>query len=93
MTDSLLKRPHITEKSAIGSERDGVHTYTFEVPATANKAEVAKAVVAAYKVKPVRVNMVTIPSKTTYVRGKRATKPGYKKAIVFLKKGDTIAFV
>lgn len=77
----------------MGAERAEGHTYTFEVPFAANKSEVAKAVASVYKVKPVRVNMVRIPAKTVWARGKKGTKPGYKKAVVFLKKGDSIAFV
>jgi ribosomal protein L23 len=32
-----------------------------------------------------------MPKKNTFIRGKWGTQAGIKKAIVFLKKGDTIA--
>ena len=84
-----LKRPRITEKSSLGSAHN---TYTFDVPVDFNKFEIAQAIYALYKVKPVRVNMVRIPSKNIVYRGKRGVKKGGKKAIVFLKKGDKIEF-
>ncbi len=67
--------------------------YTFQVAKTANKATVSAAIQKLYGVKPVRVNTITVPAKKIIVRGKRGTKPGYKKALVFLKKGDKIDFV
>lgn len=87
----ILTRPHVTEKSAMKTDADHP-VYTFVIPQTANKLSVARAVKTQYKVTPVRVNVVRIPAKQVIVRGKRGTKAGYKKAIVYLKKGDTIAF-
>lgn len=90
-TSSILKRPHVTEKSAM--KTDANHpVYTFVVADTANKIEVAEAVKAQYKVTPVRVNVVKVAPRNVIVRGKRGTKSGFKKAMVYLKKGDTIAF-
>ena len=64
--------------------------YVFEVPKLSNKKEIAKAVKEIYKVTPTNVTTVTIPQKNVIVRGKRGKKAGYKKAYVFLKKGDKI---
>lgn len=85
----VLVRPHITEKaSMLGSD---ANAYVFRVPSSANKIEVKQAVHEMYKVKPIRVNMVHMPAKEVFTRGgRRGTKSGFKKAIVYLKKGDRI---
>jgi ribosomal protein L23 len=46
-----------------------------------------------YKVTPVRVNIVNLPAKIVFARGKTGRKSAIKKAIVTLKKGDKIEFV
>lgn len=91
MNSLIIKKPRITEKSGIQAETTGV--YTFEVTAEANKKNVAKAVKEIYKVTPVKVNMVTLPAKKVFSRGKLGVKSGVKKAVVYLKKGDKIEFV
>lgn len=86
----LLKNPRITEKAAaLGIN----NAYTFEVSGNATKSEVAKAVKALYKVTPTKVNIIVSKSKAVVVRGKSGRQSGMKKAIVFLKKGQTIEFV
>lgn len=88
---SVLVRPHITEKAAQATAR-GV--YTFEVVKSATKTQVVDAVVALYKVTPVKVAMVKVPRKRVQLRRKRGygTKGGLKKAYVYLKEGDRIEF-
>lgn len=85
----LLKGPRITEKSALTSEHGG---YTFNVPDKANKDEIKKAIKMVYGVNPIKVSMIKISSKKVVRRGKVGTKPGGKKAVVYLKKGDKITF-
>lgn len=87
----ILKKPHITEKASMKAETANV--YSFEVPKTATKNDVKVAVKAAYNVKPVKVNMVNLPRKAVFIRGKWGTKNGTRKAYVYLKKGDKIEFV
>ncbi len=87
----MLKKLRITEKAGIKSESDNV--YTFEVTKDANKKSVAEAVQAMYKVTPIKVNIVNLPAKKILSRGKRGTRSAIKKALVFLKKGDKIAFI
>lgn len=89
----VIIAPRITEKSAKQSE-DNV--YAFEVNARANKHQVSQAVVAFYKVTPVKVAIVNIPTKyaKNWKTGRvQIKKHGYKKALVYVKKGETIAFV
>jgi large subunit ribosomal protein L23 len=86
----VLVHPHITEKASLLAEQNA---YTFEVTESANKTEVAKAVKAIYKVTPKKVRIVYSPGKRVFVRGNWGVKQGAKKAIVYLKKGDTIEFI
>lgn len=79
--------PWITEKATLLNEQ-GV--YVFKIAKKLNKKTVAIAIEKAYKVVPEKVNIVNIPSKKILLRRKHAEKPGYKKAVVFLKEGDKI---
>ena len=88
-THPLIKSTRITEKSAINAER-GV--YTFNVPVSANKNEIKKAINFVYGVTPKRVSTTQIAPKTVTRRGIVSTKQGGKKAVVYLKKGDKITF-
>jgi large subunit ribosomal protein L23 len=87
---NIIKRPHITEKATRNSE---VGVYVFEIFKNSSKKDVAQAIKEQYKVTPVKVTTVTIPAKTTFVRGKKGTKSSYKKAYVYLKKGDKIEII
>lgn len=86
----ILIRPHITEKATRSSEA-GV--YVFEISQAATKAEVSKVIAEQYKVTPIKVSTVRIPARATFVRGKRGMSAGYKKAYVYLKKGDKIEVI
>ena len=83
----VIKSPRITEKATV---KAGENQYVFEVTDRSTKASIAKSIEALYKVKPVKVNIVNIPAKTVFVRGKVGKKSAIKKAYVFLKKGDKI---
>jgi len=89
-SSSSIIRPHITEKSGLLSQ-NGI--YTFVINAKANKDSVAKAVKSLFKVTPVRIAITNNPAKKVFVRGKRGTVSGIRKAVVTLKKGDKIDFV
>jgi large subunit ribosomal protein L23 len=86
----LLKGPRMTEKSALASER-GV--YTFNIKKEASKNEIKKAIKIVYGVTPVKISITKISEKVVVRRGKAGIKPGGKKAVVYLKKGDKITFV
>lgn len=86
----LILGPRITEKSAIGSDK-GI--YTFNVALNANKTEIKKAIKKLYNVTPVKVSITQVTEKKVMRRGVIGSKGSGKKAVVFLKKGDKIAFV
>ncbi len=69
---------------------EGMNAYTFDVSTNANKTEIKKEVFKLYKVKPVRVNVLGVPSKKVFLRGKPGVRGGGRKAVVYLKTGDKI---
>lgn len=83
----LILKARITEKAA---RQNGANAYTFNVEGTANKTELIKQIEEAYKVKPLAINVINMPKKKVFIRGKWGLKGGGKKVVVFLKKGDTI---
>ena len=90
-TVSVIKRPKITEKAGIKAELQNV--YTFEVIPSATKKSVAAAIQEIYKVTPIKVNITKLPAKNVVRRGHKGQTQAIKKALVFLKKGDKIAFI
>ena len=86
----LIKKPRITEKASFHAEQN---VYTFDVEKSANKTEIKKAIFQLYKVRPVKVNILMVKSKEIVVRGRKGTKSGGKKALVFLKKGEKIEII
>lgn len=87
----VLSSPRITEKASAQAAEGNV--YVFNVDRAATKFAIKKAVQELYKVTPVKVATVNIPSKTVFVRGKYGQTKQGKKAYIYLKKGDTIEFV
>lgn len=87
---NVILKPRITERSSFITED---RAYTFDIDPRANKTQVKRAIEEIYKVKPVKVNIVMVPSKRITVRGKAGVRSGGKKAIVYLADGDKIEFV
>lgn len=87
---SVIRNPRITEKAAYASDKN---VYTFDVTPRASKIEIVKAIKSIYKVTPIKVNVVAIPTKRVVRKNSLGVKGGGKKAYVFLKKGDKIEFV
>jgi large subunit ribosomal protein L23 len=83
----LILAPRITEKASVQSSSNA---YTFVVAKHATKLNLLAEIKKDYKVTPKAINITNMPRKNTFIRGKFGTQAGIKKAIVFLKKGDTI---
>ena len=79
--------PNVTEKSTSLSEYNKV---VFKVSKNANKKSIKKSIEKIFKVNVVKINTVNIREKVKIVRNKKAFKSGYKKAIITLKKGQSI---
>ena len=79
--------PVVTEKSTNLSEQNKI---VFKVPVKANKINLKKNIEKIFKVKVIKINTINKKPKTKTVRGKLGFKKGFKKAVVTLKKGQTI---
>ena len=84
----MILVPKISEKALYLADRG---QYIFEVPTSTNKIEVTKAVEAAFKVNVISVNMVIAKGKLKLFRRVPGRRSDIKKAIVTLKKGQSIA--
>jgi large subunit ribosomal protein L23 len=80
--------PRISEK-AIALAENG--TYVFDVPTSANKVEIAKAVAEAFKVEVADVNIMIVKGKLKRFKRMLGRQKDVKKALVTLKKGQKIA--
>lgn len=83
----LILSPRVTEKASLQSNQNA---FTFVVRSEATKLSLRDEIKSVYKVTPRAINITNIPRQWTFIKGKVGHKQGYKKAIVFLKKGDTI---
>ena len=84
--DTIIS-PTITEKATSLSELNKI---VFKVHKGANKNSIKKSIEKIFKVKVTKINTINLKGKTKIVKGKKSIKPGYKKAIVTLKKGQSI---
>lgn len=86
---TLVFTPRVTEKASILTDQS---VYTFNVPVTATKIEIKKAFVAKYKKNPTKLAIVRRAAQNVFRSGKHGKESGYKKVVVYLKKGETIEF-
>lgn len=84
----LINKPIFTEKSEKAKNSDNI--YSFKVAKRANKIEIKKLIESIYKVKVENVRIINMAEKSVIRAGKTGVKPGYKKALVKLKKGEKI---
>jgi len=84
--DSILS-PLVTEKSTNLSE---INKVVFKVNSSADKKSIKKSIEKIFKVNVIKVNTINLKGRTKLIRGRKSSKPGYKKAIVTLKKGQSI---
>ena len=79
--------PVITEKATSLSE---FNKMVFRVHKGASKNSIKKSIEKIFKVNVIKINTINLKGKTKLVKGKKTSRPGYKKAIVTLKKGQSI---
>jgi len=84
--DTIIS-PNITEKSTTLSEHNKI---VFKVHKGASKNLIKKNIEKIFKVNVIKVNTINIKGKSKMVKNKKTFKPGYKKAIITLKKGQSI---
>ena len=79
--------PFVTEKSTSLSEQNKI---VFKVPSKANKKSLKKNIEKIFKVNVVKVNIINKQNRRKLTRGRKVKIQGYKKAIITLKKGQSI---
>jgi large subunit ribosomal protein L23 len=85
--NEVLLAPVVSEKSySLIADRK----YSFRVHQKAHKTQVRQAVEELFHVKVERVNISHVKSKPKRRGLIRGTKPGWKKAVVQVREGDTI---
>ena len=82
-----IKSPVITEKATGLSEQNKV---IFKVHENATKSSIKKNIEKIFKVKVVKINTINKKPKRKMVRGRLGIKKGFKKAVITLKKGQSI---
>ena len=84
--DTIIS-PNVTEKSTALSEYNKI---VFKVQKNATKNVIKKSIEKIFKVNVVKINTINLKGTTKMIRNKKTSKPGYKKAIITLKKGQSI---
>ena len=84
--DNIIS-PVVTEKSTQQSELNKI---VFKVNKKYNKKIIKKNIEKIFKVNVIKINIINKQNRTKITRGRKISDPGYKKAIVTLKKGQNI---
>ena len=79
--------PLVTEKSTNLSEQNKI---VFKVPNSSNKKNLKSNIEKIFKVNVTKINIINKKSRIKLTRGKKNKVSGYKKAIITLKKGQSI---
>jgi len=82
-----IRSPILTEKATVLSEQNKT---IFRVHEKANKRTIKNNIEKIFKVNVIKVNIINQKKKQKMRQGRRSFKKGYKKAIITLKKGQTI---
>jgi large subunit ribosomal protein L23 len=83
----VILAPIVSEKSYAASTRG---SYTFKVHPNSHKTQIRQAVEELFDVKVERVNVIKVQAKPKRRGLFKGSRPGWKKAVVQLRAGDTI---
>ena len=86
---SIIRYPSITEKNTM--LRTAQNKYVFEVATRATKPQIKKAVEKLFGVTVESVNTIVVKGKKSGRAGSAGYRSDWKKAIVKIEKGQTIA--
>ena len=84
--DKILS-PLLTEKSTNLSEQNKI---VFKVPFKANKKNLKSNIEKIFKVNVTKINIINKKDRMKLTRGRKVKVSGFKKAIITLKKGQSI---
>tara|TARA_B100001057_G_scaffold109485_1_gene107428 strand:- start:1563 stop:1856 length:294 start_codon:yes stop_codon:yes gene_type:complete len=79
--------PLLTEKS---TNLSGLNKIVFKVHKNANKKNIKNNIEKIFKVNVTKVNIINKQNRTKLTRGRKVKISGFKKAIITLKKGQSI---
>ncbi len=85
----VIERALISEKGT--QLRESANQYLFRVPPEANKIQIRQAVEAVFSVRVTGVRTLVYEGKMKRVGARQGRRAGWKKAVVTLAKGQTIA--
>ena len=88
---SILRRPHITEKSAYAGSL--ANSIVFEVDRRANKSQIKKAVEKVFDVKVKSVRTINLIGKIRRFKNRSGRQSSWKKAYVTLAEGSSIDLI
>jgi large subunit ribosomal protein L23 len=83
----VLRKPVVTEKTSGMSANNQV---VFDVSLDSNKIEIKQSIEALFNVDVEKVSTLHRPGKAKTFKGKAGKTKGFKRAIITLKKGQTI---
>ena len=84
--DKILS-PLLTEKS---TNLSGENKIVFKVRKSANKKNLKNNIEKIFKVNVTKINITNKQNRTKFTRGRKVKVSGFKKAIITLKKGQSI---
>ncbi|MDO8430139.1 MAG: 50S ribosomal protein L23 [bacterium] len=87
MDKFLIKKPIVTEKS---TDLGALNKYVFLVDEKITKSEAKKVLEKIYNVQILRTNVINVKGKTRRLGNNVGIKPGYKKIIATLAKGQKL---
>lgn len=87
---SIIKKPHVTEKTSLGSE--ATNTLAIVVDREANKIEIKQAVESLFKVKVESVRTINVAGKVKRFGRNYGKHSNWKKAYVTLHEGQSLDF-
>lgn len=86
----VLRRPHLSEKAVFQKEQ--FNAVVFQVHPSANKIQIAQAVEKFFEVKVRAVRTANFNGKIKRFGKKTGRRQDWKKAVVYLKEGESLDF-
>jgi large subunit ribosomal protein L23 len=87
----VLRSPHLSEKATMLKDKNKV--YVFVVSKSANKKIVGQEIEKLYKVKVRKIRIINLPPKPKRLGRTRGSRPGFKKALVYLEPSQSIDII
>ena len=86
----VIREPKLTEKTL--SLKEEVNQFAFAVDPKANKIQIKESIEKAFKVSVIKIRTMNVRGDKKKLGRHEGRKSSWKKALVTLKKGETIEF-